>query len=115
MKVLFLTLVNIDDIECQGIYTDLLRKFRNNGHEVIIVCPSERKFREKTKYFTKDGVQILKVWTTNIQKTNVVEKVISTLIIESLFLKAINKYFKEEKFDFILYSTPPITFTRLIN
>ena len=72
-------------------------------------------YTKNIKLITECGSRLLKVWTTNIQKTNVVEKVISTLIIESLFLKAINKYFKEEKFDFILYSTPPITFTRLIN
>ena len=114
MKVLFLTLVNIDDIECQGIYTDLLRKFRNNGHEVIIVCPSERKFREKTKYFTKDGVQILKVWTTNIQKTNLIEKGITTLLLEFYFYNAIKKYINYVDLDLILYSTPPITFTNLI-
>lgn len=114
MKVLFLTLVNIQNIECQGIYTDLLRKFRDNGHEVIIVCSSERKFREKTKYYTNGGVEILKVWTTNIQKTNFIEKGITTLLLEFYYYKAIKKYVNYNDVDLILYSTPPITFTFLI-
>ena len=40
MKILFLTLARIDSIEVQGIYPDLLRKFRDSGHEVTIVSPT---------------------------------------------------------------------------
>lgn len=114
MKILFLTLAKIDSIEDRAIYPDLLRKFRNEGHEIFILSPTERKFKKNTELIIEHGSHILKIWTTNIQKTNVIEKVISTLMIEFLFLRAINKYFKEEKFDLILYSTPPITFTNLI-
>jgi glycosyltransferase involved in cell wall biosynthesis len=114
MKILFLTLAKIDSIEDRAIYPDLLRKFRNEGHEIFILSPTERKFKKNTELIIERGSHILKIWTTNIQKTNVIEKVISTLMIEFLFLRAINKYFKEEKFDLILYSTPPITFTNLI-
>ena len=92
MKVLFLTLVKIDDIECYGIYSDLLRKFRNEGHDVNIVCPNERKHNGSTSLLKKNGVSILNVWTTNIQKTNFLEKGITTLLIEYLFLFAIKKY-----------------------
>ena len=115
MKILFLTLARIDSIEDRGIYPDLLRKFRNEGHSIVILCPSERKYNKKTQLITEHGTRILKVWTTNIQKTNVIEKLISTLLIEFFFLKAINKYVKDENFDLILYSTPPITFTKLIS
>ena len=73
MKILFLTLAKIDNIETQGIYTDLLRKFRDNGHEVTIVSPIERKYGTKTNYIYNKGVGILNVWTTNIQKTNLFE------------------------------------------
>ena len=115
MKVLFLTLARIDSIEDRGIYPDLLRKFRNEGHSIVILCPSERKFNKKTQLITEHGTRILKVWTTNIQKTNVIEKLISTLLIEFFFFKAFNKYVKDENFDLILYATPPITFTKLIS
>ena len=114
MKVLFLTLAKIDSIEVQGIYPDLLRKFRDNGHEVIIVCPNERKFGEATKCITNDAVNILKVWTTNIQKTNLIEKGITTIFLEFYYYKAIKKYVNYRDIDLILYSTPPITFTYLI-
>lgn len=114
MKILFLTLARIDSIEVQGIYPDLLRKFRDNGHEVTIVSPAERKYRNKTKYIQEGGVRILNAWTTNIQKTNLIEKGITTLFLEFYFYKAIKKYVNYKDVDLILYSTPPITFTYLI-
>ena len=115
MKVLFITLVRIDDIECHGIYSDLLRKFRNEGHDVNIVCPNERKHSGSTSLLKKNGVSILNVWTTNIQKTNFLEKGITTLLIEYFFLFAIIKHLNYKEYDLIIYSTPPITFTYLIS
>ena len=114
MKILFLTLARIESIEVQGIYPDLLRKFRDSGHEVTIVSPTERKYGHKTKYTKKGGVSILNVWTTNIQKTNLLEKGVTTLFLEFYYYKAIKKYVNYKDFDLILYSTPPITFTYLI-
>jgi len=114
MKILFLTLARIESIEAQGIYPDLLRKFRDNGHEITIVCPTERKYGNKTKYIQEGGVSILNVWTTNIQKTNFFEKGITTLFLEFYFFNAIKKYVNYKDVDLILYSTPPITFTYLI-
>lgn len=114
MKILFLTLAKIDNIETQGIYTDLLRKFRDNGHDVTIVSPIERKYGTKTSYIYNGGVGILNVWTTNIQKTNLFEKGITTLLIEVFYYFAIKKHVVYNDVDLILYSTPPITFTNLI-
>jgi glycosyltransferase involved in cell wall biosynthesis len=114
MKILFLTLARIDDIETQGIYPDLLRMFRDNGHEVTIITPIERKFGIPTMYFSKNGVNILKVWTTNIQKTNLLEKGVTTIMLEFYYFFAIRKFLSYKNFDIILYSTPPITLTNLI-
>ena len=114
MKVLFLTLARINSIEVHGIYQDLLRKFRDNGHELFIVSPTERKYRNKTNVFTEAGVTILNVWTPNIQKTNILEKGITTLLLEYFYFKAIKKHLDYKHIDLILYSTPPITFTNLI-
>ena len=61
-----------------------------------------------------DGVRILKVKTLNIQKTNVIEKGVGTLLVESQFKNAIKKHFGGIKFDLITYSTPPITFTNVV-
>ena len=114
MSLLFLTVTRLTTINENGIYTDLMRKFRDEGHQVYVVAPSERRFKKKTNLKKESGVVILNVKTLNIQKTNVIEKGIATLLLERQFLFAINKYFKNIKFDIVVYSTPPITFTKVI-
>lgn len=114
MNILFLTLVEINSIEDRGIYHDLLRKFRNEGHDLTIVTPVERRKRVSTNFINKEGVSILQVKTFNIQKTNIVEKGIGTLAIEYQYLLAIKKYLADKKIDLVLYSTPPITFAKVI-
>jgi glycosyltransferase involved in cell wall biosynthesis len=115
MKVLFLTMVKINSFNERGIYTDLLRKFSKEGHEVFVVCPIERREKKHTYMIKKDLGTILNVKTFNLQKTNLAEKGIGILSIEFQYLSAIKKYYKNEKFDLILYSTPPITFSKVIN
>lgn len=114
MNVLFLTISRIQNIQSRGIYTDLMRKFRDEGHNVYIVTPFERKFKLSTSLKEVDNVHILGVKTLNIQKTNIVEKGIGTIMLESQFVNAIKKYLIGISFDLILYSTPPITFTNVI-
>lgn len=114
MKILFLTLGKINSLQERGIYTDLLRKFKDSGDEVYIVNPIERRNKQSTRLVKEDNVKILRVKTLNIQKINLIEKGIATLTIEYLFLNAIKKYFSQVKFDLVLYTTPPITFTKVI-
>ncbi|MBY0244256.1 MAG: glycosyltransferase family 4 protein, partial [Sphingobacteriaceae bacterium] len=114
MNVLFLTLVAIDSLEERGLYQDLLRKFRNEGHQVHIVTPVERRTKTKTNLRKVEGATILQVKTFNIQKANILEKGLATLAIEHQYLRAIKKHFKDIKFDLILYSTPPITLVKVI-
>lgn len=114
MNVIFLTLVRISDIEEHGIYNDLMRKFREEGHQVYIVTPCERRLGLKTSLVESKGVHILNVKTLNIVKTNIVEKGIGTLLLENQYKAAIKKYLKDVQFDLITYSTPPITFTNVV-
>lgn len=114
MNIIFITVSNINSIKEKGIYADLMRKFRDEGHQVHIVSPIERRFGQETHVIDTDGVKILKVRTLNIQKTNVVEKGIGTLLIEKQYQSAIKKKLGDVKFDLILYSTPPITFTNVV-
>lgn len=114
MNIIFLTLYYIPDIEERGLYQDLMRKFRDEGHQVYIVTPSERRFGLNTSLKESNGVKILNVKTLNIQKTNVVEKGIGTLLLEHQYKTAIKKYLGDIKFDLITYSTPPITFTNVV-
>ncbi|MCZ0873508.1 glycosyltransferase family 4 protein [Peribacillus sp. AS_2] len=114
MNILFLSIGRLNNIEDRGLYTDLLRQFRDNGHKVYVVSPREKRLKKPTEYVNEKGVQFLRVRIGNITKTNLLEKGISTLMIESIFLRAIKKYLKDIKFDMVIYTTPPITFERVI-
>ena len=114
MNIIFLTISRINSIEDRGIYSDLMRKFRDEGHQVYIVSPCERRLGQETCMIDDHGVKILNVKTLNVQKTNIVEKGIGTLLIERQYIKAIKKYLGDVKFDLITYSTPPITFTNVV-
>lgn len=114
MNVIFLTMSRLTDISQRHIYTDLLRKFRNEGQSVYIVSPNERVFGRPTELIEKDGVRILGVKTLNLQKTSIIEKGLGQVLVESQYKKAIKKHLKDVSFDLILYSTPPITFPKVI-
>lgn len=112
MRLLFLTLLDFGSFDERNIYTDLLREFMKNGHDVYCISPAERRTGIKT-HFEENG-HLLKVRIGNTQKTNIVEKGISTLMIERQFISAIRTYFADTHFDLILYSTPPITFANVV-
>ena len=114
MYIIFLTMSNIQGLGNHGIYSDLIRKFRDEGHQVTIVAPRERRLGEQTSLKDVDGVQILGVRTLNLQKTNAIEKGIGQVMVERLFKQAVKKHLGNLKADLILYSTPPITFPKVI-
>ena len=115
MRVLFLSISPVWQIEQRGIYTDLLRKFRDEGAEVYVATPAERRFGLQTQLAQIDGVNILKVRTLNVQHTNLIEKGIATLLLEWQFKRAIKRFLSGISFDLILYTTPPITLGSVID
>lgn len=115
MNILFLTMSTaVKNIQASGIYNDLMRKFRDEGHSVYMIYPNERRSGLPTTLVNENGVHCLGVRTLNVQKTNVIEKGIGQIFLESQFKFALKKYFQGVKFDLILYSTPPITFNKVI-
>ena len=115
MNILFLTMSSgLRNVSASGIYTDLMRKFRDEGHEVYIIYPNERRTGRPTSVEVSNGVHCLGVRTLNVTKTSVIEKGVGQLLLENLFMRAMNRYFSDVRFDLILYSTPPITFNNVI-
>jgi glycosyltransferase involved in cell wall biosynthesis len=114
MNILFLTILKIETLADRGVYPDLMRQFHKEGHNVFIVTSIERRFKQSTILCAGEAVNILKIRTLNFQKTNILEKWVSTLLVNYQYSKAIRRFFPKVSFDLILYSTPPITFTRLV-
>lgn len=120
MNILFITLADIRSVDSHDIYSDLIREFAKNGHDVYVASPVERRHNmasqmlEDTRDELHARVHILKIKTGNIQKTNVIEKGIFTVLLEYQLAYGIKKHFKNVHFDLVLYSTPPITLIKPI-
>lgn len=114
MHIIFLTMSSLRQVSIHDIYADLMRKFRNEGHDVYVISPRDRRMGENTHLYDSDGVHFLGVKTLNLKKTNVIEKGVGQVLVETQFKKAIKRFWGEVKFDLILYSTPPVTFPKVI-
>ena len=114
MNILFLTTGKYTGIESHALYPDLLREFRRHGHTVYSVSSYEKRTGKQTELIEENGAYSLHVKIGNITKCGMVEKGISTLLIEGQYLRAIKKYLSDVKFDLVMYSTPPITLVKVI-
>lgn len=110
MNILFISLMDFNSISERGIYTDLLRQFKGLGHQIYVISPVERRNGKETTIIDDGDAKILRLTIGNIQKTNIIEKGITTLTIERSLIRGIKKHFTDVKFDLVLYPTPPITF-----
>jgi glycosyltransferase involved in cell wall biosynthesis len=114
MNILFISLGGLGDLSENAVYPDLLRLFRDSNHSIFVVCQSERRFGLPTQCQTEVGIQVLRVKTLNITKTNFFEKGLASFLIGYQFKRAINDFYSNIKFDLVLYTTPPITIANLI-
>lgn len=105
----------MEDIEVRGIYQDFVREVacRENVN-VYVVSAREKRTGLPTEFSQNGNVRSLKVEIGNISQTHFFEKGISTLTTEGKYLRAIKKYFSGVQFDLVTYSTPPITFEKIV-
>ena len=113
MNILFLSLGEFGDLTQSSVHLDILKRFAEN-HNVWLVCKSERRLHQETQLRKECGINVLRVKTGNLKRTNLLEKGISTILVEPQFLGAIKKYIKDIYFDLVLYETPPITFAKVV-
>lgn len=114
MNVIYLTFSSNINLDSGGVHIDLVKEFSNHGHNIYVVCPLERRCRKSSYLEKKGNVYILRTWTLNLKNTSLLEKGLGTLLVEYQFKKAIRTFFTDLQFDLILYSTPPITFPKVI-
>lgn len=115
MNVLFLTTGRMESIEQHAIYPDLLRCFRDYGHKIYIVSSYEKRSGKATELVRENEAFMLHVQIGNLTKTNMIEKGISTILIERQYKEAIRKHLPDVHFDLVMYSTPPITLVKVID
>ncbi len=115
MNILFLSIAFPKD-DSRNLYSDLLEELASRGHNVTVVCSLERRHNRKTALTQERGYNVLRVQTTNITgQVSIIEKGFSYLSLEYFLWFAIKKHLKGQKFDLLLYSTPPTGYTKLIS
>lgn len=113
MNVLFLSLGEFDNLAAGSVHIDLMKEFAKH-HEVYLLCKTERRFGKETSLTNEFGINILRVKTGNIKNTNIIEKGISTVLVEPQFKRACKNKLSNIKFDLVIYTTPPITFANVV-
>lgn len=109
MNILFLTMNVFTDVHMHNIYSDLMLELIARGHRPFIVTPRQKSTGEKTVRTDYPTHTILTVQTGNTVGVSLIEKGISTVTLSGCYYRAVRKYLGRERFDLILYSTPPIT------
>ena len=113
MNILFMSLGEFENLSSGSVHIDVVKELSKNNN-VYLACKRERRTNKPTEYTVEHGIHVLRILVGNVKKTNLIQKGIATLTLESIFLKEMKKYFKNTKFDLIIYTTPPITFVKPI-
>lgn len=112
MNILFLSLLQINSLGQHSIYTDLLREFVKRGHFVRIVSPTAE---QETADLPRDGYAILRVKTPQIAGVGLLKKGIGTMVITPNIKRAMKRFCADERYDLVLYPTPPITLAGVVD
>ena len=113
LNILFISLVIIKNLEKRGIYPDLIKYFISQGHHVTILSPVERREKNSGEIIEGDGYTNIRYKTLNNTKTNYVEKLLSTFLIDFLLKRAVKNHV-HRPIDIAVYATPPITLTQTL-
>lgn len=114
MNILFITLLDIRNLNESGIYNDFINELVKRKNNVTIVSATEKRNKGKTELIHDSGTDILKVLIGDITKTSFIKKGINTLLMEKKYKKAIDRYLNDKNFDLIIYTTPPITLNKIV-
>lgn len=109
MNILFISISSMPDVKQHSISLDLLREFKRNGHSICIICALEKNNPKQTYFSEEEGFKIVRVQIGGNKKANIIEKGITTIKEPYKYISAIKKYYCNEKFDLVMYPTPPIT------
>ena len=111
MKVLYIGQFDIE-LERKGIFGSLVTSLLRRNHEVILCC-ADHKY-ERTQIIEYHGIKKVEVKVPNQFGVNIIKKGLILLRLEWVMKKAISKYLKNERFDIVLYATPPITLSNVV-
>lgn len=96
------------------IYTDLAEALNDAGHEITVAVSEQAKNKKTTEMKLERGFNVLRIVTGNYYDVGIIEKGITTLKIPLLMRSGISKYLGNNKFDMVLFESPPVTNAGLV-
>lgn len=114
MNILFMTISGMPQYNRHDIYADVLYSLIDRGHSVYAISSNQRRNGQPTIYTEENRIHALRVKTGNITKCGAIEKGISTIMVKRQYIAAIKHFFSGVKFDLVLYATPPITLSDVV-
>lgn len=111
MKILYLSQKDIS-LSVVGIDSDLINSLLANGHDITLCC-ADNKY-EKTQVAFENGIKKVEVKVPNQYGVNVIKKGLVILSLEWVIKRAVKKYLAGDRFDMVLYATPPITLANVV-
>ncbi len=112
MNVLLITMAWPGEGE-SNLYTDLMLEFIEQGHQVTVASVDANK-NHRTYLSNENNIEVLRVKTGEMQKCNKYLKVIHSFIAGPKIYYALRKYLRNKKYELILFSTPPITWSLFV-
>jgi glycosyltransferase involved in cell wall biosynthesis len=107
MNILFLFIQYPEDKNASFLTKDLPDEFSRQGDNVFVATIRERKLGLKTSVSLENGKHVLRIRTGNMfNNTSKIEKALSMLAMNNVFLKTIKKNWGDIEFDLIVGSTP---------
>lgn len=114
LKILYISTVFPRPEDNSTIYTDLAEELHSRGHELFVVVAEEKRKIKKTMLREERGFPVLRVRVGNLYDVGFVEKGITIIRLKTKLKKAMRKYLRGRKFDFILFESPPVTTTDVV-
>lgn len=113
MKVLFVLLELPAESKDGGMYGSLAEYFYQQGHEVTIIAPDME--HSNATIGIERGLRVVRVASKKTQGvTSMFKKGIALAMLPYYFKRAYKKYLTEDKFDWIIMPTPPITLSNFV-
>ena len=113
MKVLFITMYTVKDLEEKGIYQDLIRSFLKKKHNVLVISPSSTD-EEQIDY--GENYINAQINLGHYQKQKYLKKVLSMTLFQKRILNWLKKHnqHNHQVFNLLVYTTPPINYHKIV-
>lgn len=108
--ILVLSITSINNIDDNGIYPSLYKQLSiNNKVDVLSINNNPNDI-----LILNDNLTVYTVKSKSLFNVGKIRKALSLLSLNKRFKKVLKKHLKTNKYDLVLYSTPPITLNKTI-